>query len=194
MASYSRSVFVLTIFLAGVIMAAKAGRTSPAQPSHTIVKACSTAQYKDFCIGSLSSAPGALKADMKQLAVIAVKLSLKEAQDVSGYVVNMKKADQSSSGGLKDCVELFKDTVSELHDSLSRLKGIKKKKGSDVEDAVFDARAWLSAADTNVDTCFDGLSAHPDISRHLHTRSLYLSKLMSDALAVTHKLADKDDP
>ncbi|XP_057830218.2 pectinesterase inhibitor 6-like [Cryptomeria japonica] len=105
----------------------------------------------------------------------------------------MKKVDHSRSGGLEDCVELLKDTVSELHNSLSSLMSTEKK-GSDIEDSVSDARTWLSAAYTNPDTCFDGLSNHPDISALIQRRSLYLSKLMSNALAVTAKLADEDDP
>ncbi|GLJ15935.1 hypothetical protein SUGI_0263360 [Cryptomeria japonica] len=159
MASYSKSAFILTIFFAGAIMAAKAGRVSPPPPSPTIVKACSTAQYKDLCIGSLSSAPGALKADMKELAMIAVKLASKKRM-------------------------IF----------LAMFLMSTEKKGSDIEDSVSDARTWLSAAYTNPDTCFDGLSNHPDISALIQRRSLYLSKLMSNALAVTAKLADEDDP
>ncbi|KAH9320530.1 hypothetical protein KI387_015169, partial [Taxus chinensis] len=97
------------------------------------------------------------KANMKELAGIAVQLSFNEAQKVSTYVVGMKKIEKMrsliSSQALTDCVELFQDTVTQLQSALTNLNGKGRKMSH-----ISETRLLLSAAGTNTETCIDGLS------------------------------------
>ncbi|GLJ13891.1 hypothetical protein SUGI_0221940 [Cryptomeria japonica] len=161
-----------------------------ADPSDTIIKACSNALYRDFCISSLSKAPGALEADLTQLSVIAVNLCIEEAKPVCDFIVDLRERNPNLSA-LEDCMELLEDTRDRLHDSESELRQLS---GANLMEYMSDVQTWLSAVETNQETCVTGLQetqASETMVSTVKVKTDNLTMLISDALAVVNKLGEQ---
>jgi pectinesterase inhibitor-like protein len=152
--------------------------------------ACNGSLYRNVCISSLSSYPGASSANLSELAGIAVVLSLNEAEQVSDYIADLK--NRSNDGGdrdaLQDCVELYQDTVAQLNTSASKLENMNS---NSFANDIADVQTWISAALTNPSTCIDGLGeANKNIVPVVNAKTEKSTEFMSNALAVINKLSD----
>lgn len=152
--------------------------------------ACNGSLYRNVCISSLSSYPGAANANLSQLAGIAVVLSLNEAEQVSDYIADLKNKSNNGSDrqALQDCVELYQDTVQQLNSSASKLENMNS---NSFADDIADVQTWVSAALTNPSTCLDGLGgANKNIVPVVNAKTEKSTEFMSNALAVINKLSD----
>uniref|UniRef100_A0A0C9S3G4 pectinesterase n=1 Tax=Wollemia nobilis TaxID=56998 RepID=A0A0C9S3G4_9CONI len=163
--------------------------TPPPATSNTILVACDGSTYRDLCISSLSSYPGASSANMTELSWIAVQLSLDESQRATDYMdkLSRKATDKKEKSALEDCVELFGDTLEQLNNSLSALRKLDSKS---FQEVIGDVQTWVSAALTNPSTCVDGFQeVNPNLVPVLKARTENVTEFMSNALAVINKLA-----
>nr|QIR83196.1 pectin methylesterase inhibitor 2 [Cunninghamia lanceolata] len=163
--------------------------TSPVV-SATIVMACDTALYRNVCISTLSSYPGASHANLTQLAGIAVELCLDEAKKAYEFVGNLRaqSVNKSDQNALKDCVDLLKDTGDQLNSSLSTLTHLSS--GS-FQSEIGDIQTWVSAALTNPATCIDGLQeVNANMVPVIKAKTENVTEYMSNALAVINKLSE----
>ncbi|GLJ13892.1 hypothetical protein SUGI_0221950 [Cryptomeria japonica] len=156
--------------------------------SDTIIKACNDSLDRDFCISSLSKAPGALQADLAHLSVIAVHLCIEEVKPVYDFIVDLRERNPNVSG-LKDCVELLEDTRDELHDSESKLRRLSD---ANFNEYMADVMTWLSGGETNQDNCVSGLQeTHVSLLSAVKAKTDYLAMLIDDALLVVNNVADQ---
>jgi len=166
--------------------------TPPSSPvvSQTIIMACNGSLYRNVCISSLASYPGASRANLSELAGISVALSLDEAERVTNYIADLKNKsnDSKDSNALQDCVELFQDTVEQLNTSVSKLAHMDS---NSFANDIADVQTWVSAALTNPSTCLDGLGeANKNMVPVVNSKTEKSTEFMSNALAVINKLSD----
>eukprot|EP01018_Ginkgo_biloba_P027978 Gb_01420 [translate_table: standard] len=158
-------------------------------PSDTIIKACNRCMYRQLCISSLSSYPGGLQANLTELSVIGVELSLHEAKQVSEFVVDQSRraVNEKEVAALKDCVDLFDDVLDQLNSSISELRSLNS--GS-MSDQIGNVQTWLSAALTDPSTCLDGLqdSSNGNLTSVMKQKTENVTELMSNALAIVNSL------
>ncbi|KAH7668658.1 Pectinesterase protein [Dioscorea alata] len=106
----------------------------------------------NLCNNSLSSVPKSHKSDLRGLALISLKLSIKNATHVKSQVKKLLKAtpanDTYMRSCLESCEELYSDAISALRDSV---KAIKAKR---FDDAI----TYLSSVVDDPQTCEDGFS------------------------------------
>ncbi|GLJ13898.1 hypothetical protein SUGI_0222060 [Cryptomeria japonica] len=157
--------------------------------SDIIIKACNDSSDRDFCISSLSKAPGALQANLTQLSVIANGLCIEEGKPVYDFLVRVQKRHPKFSSALGDCVLFLFETrlwynntgidLSELSDS-------------NFYDNIQFVQVGLKAAIAFQDDCVAGLNrTHAPITviSSFKSRTDHLTMVTDDALAVVNLLA-----
>ncbi|GLJ13895.1 hypothetical protein SUGI_0222000 [Cryptomeria japonica] len=182
--------FRSSLYLWAIMFFAINGVWAATSTSDTIIKACNDSSDRDFCISSLSKAPGALQADLTQLSVIAVNLCIEEVKLVYDFIVDLRERNPNVSG-IKDCVELLEDTRDELQDSESKLRRLSN---ANLNEYIADVLTWLSDGETNQDTCVTGLletRASETLLSAVKAKTDYLAKLIDDALVVVNNIADQ---
>lgn len=146
---------------------------------------CNKTLYYDACNSSLTSNPASARANMSELAKIAVESSLEIAKGAADL---SRKLKGTGGGGVFEvCVEVLQSTVDELNDSLSvvaRPNWIHRRE---------DVKSWLSAALTNPTTCIEGFEdLDENIPTSLKKMVDSLSKLVSNALAIFNYIAAEE--
>nr|QIR83195.1 pectin methylesterase inhibitor 1 [Cunninghamia lanceolata] len=144
--------------------------------SDLIESVCNKTLYFEACNSSLSSYPAAARANMPELARIAVEVSLKDAKGTADL---SRKLKGNADGALQVCVEVLQNTVDELNASISVFARPNWKRRTE------DVKAWLSAALTYPSTCIEGFE---DVDEHmpvsLKQKLDNLSQLISNSLAI----------
>ncbi|GLJ13893.1 hypothetical protein SUGI_0221960 [Cryptomeria japonica] len=88
-------------------------------------------------------------------------------------------------------MELLEDTRDRLHDSESELRQLS---GANLMEYMSDVQTWLSAVETNQETCVTGLQeteASETMVSTVKVKTDNLTMLISDALAVVNKLGEQ---
>ncbi|GLJ08356.1 hypothetical protein SUGI_0087140 [Cryptomeria japonica] len=114
-----------------------------------IDSSCKKTPYPEVCVSALQSYEGA---NSKNLAHITVKASLHRAQ--KAYSSTLKAASEFPElMAFEDCIGLFVDVVDHVNRSMAEVPGL------DVNPSkaqIANAKTWISAALTDVETCLDG--------------------------------------
>lgn len=118
-----------------------------------------------------------------------VKLSIKavKAADAKAHRLSRPGLDQRQRGALKDCFELFHDTLDELHNTLSDLKNATF---MSIPQYASDLETLLSAAITNQYTCIDSFShSKGNLKQRLLGGLQNVSHLVINSLAMVKNIS-----
>lgn len=114
-----------------------------------IDSSCKKTPYPEACVSAMQSYEGA---NSTNLAHITVKASLHRAQEA--YSSTLKAASEFPElMAFEDCIDLFIDAVEHANRSMAEVPGL------DVNPSkaqIANAKTWISAALTDVETCLDG--------------------------------------
>lgn len=147
---------------------------------------CQTTPHPNQCKYHLSGGPhdhGPLhRSDFRMLALQAVTRNANEAQ---GCAKNLGKMCRTNAAKAvwNDCYKLLNDTVFQLNQTVT---GLKNNQSSD-----FDAQTWLSAALTNLQTCFAGCDERNLTDFAAPIKSSNLTEMISNTLAINHMFLNK---
>ncbi|XP_027098794.1 pectinesterase inhibitor 6-like [Coffea arabica] len=156
--------------------------------------ACSVTRYPDLCIHSLASYSNSAKRDPRKWARAGVSVTISEAKLASQYLARLESRNTTRGrdrAALSDCIELFQDTLDNLHGSLGALRNFT---GQGFDSQMRSAISWLSAALTDQNTCLDGFSGQDREDKMkqiqlLQKRVLNTTYMTSNALALVNRLA-----
>lgn len=184
--------FLISIFIVVIIvLVAPCSHTSAAENGQTYVRdACSVTQYTEVCIHSLASFSNTAKQDPRKWARAGVSVTIGEAKRVAAYLAKLKKT--GGGGGSRgrnrvavlDCIDLFQDTLDNLHRSLGVLRELT---GQNFQSQLEDVTTWISASLTDEDTCLEGFRSRNQY-KLLKNQVLNTTYVTSNALALVNKL------
>lgn len=141
-----------------------------------------TPKTKDLCVEVLSSDPvRSPDADLKDLAIISLRVAAKNASSMLGDVKNMiddVDLDPEVQQGLADCKETILDAESQLEDTIASL----------LAEDDDDGQTWLKAALAAITTCDDSIPGNDDV---LSVKSAVFRQLCNIAVALTKALPPK---
>lgn len=195
MAFRNITVLISTFIMVIVLASAENGETY-------VRDACSVTQYTEVCIHSLASFSNTAKRDPRIWARAGISVTIGEAKRVAAYLAKLKNRKRGrgrrSRGrnnrnrnqvAFLDCINLFQDTLDNLHRSLGVLRELGA--GQNFQSQMEDVTTWISAALTDEDTCLEGFT-NTDSSRNqyklLQKQVLNTTYVTSNALALVNKL------
>ncbi|KAH9619518.1 hypothetical protein KSS87_013360 [Heliosperma pusillum] len=111
---------------------------------------CKTTPYPNVCLNSLKlSISLNIPGDLLNLILIALENTISEVTKLSTIFATTTQYNliENQRGAIQDCKELHLISLNALKKSVPKIKASK----------ISDARAFLSAALTNKDTCLEGL-------------------------------------
>ncbi|KAF3795736.1 Pectinesterase 3 [Nymphaea thermarum] len=148
--------------------------------------ACDGTLYPELCVSTLSTLPNLAKKSLPDLichTVETVEKDVEQSSSSCNSIYKKRKLDFRQRVALADCKELFSDTLQELNVTVKDLRSVINSNRSD------EALTLLSAAMTNQYTCLDGFAYSNHSIRHFIEGGLHnISKLLSNSLALTHKI------
>ncbi|EHA8589485.1 putative invertase inhibitor [Cocos nucifera] len=112
----------------------------------SVTETCKAIDFDyDFCVATLSAAPGSASADTQGLAIIASNLTKANATSTESTIsiLLQKTKDTKTSRCLSSCSTMYSDLVDTLNDTISAIKSKR----------YFDANIYLSAAVGVGDDC-----------------------------------------
>lgn len=191
--AFPKITFLISMLVMVIVLAS-------AENGETYVRdACSVTQYTEVCIHSLASFSNTAKRDPRIWARAGVSVTIGEAKRATAYLAKLK--NKKTGGGRRrnnhnrnqvavlDCIDLFQDTLDNLHRSLGVLREVGA--GHDFQSQMEDVTTWISAAITDEDTCLEGFT-NTDSSRNryelLQKQVLNTTYATSNALALVNKL------
>ncbi|XP_022730815.1 probable pectinesterase/pectinesterase inhibitor 12 [Durio zibethinus] len=146
---------------------------------------CQTTPYPDACFDSLKLS---ISIDVSPNRVNYLLQTLHSALSEAGKLTNLFSNAGSANivekqrGTMQDCKDLHQITLSSLNKSISRIQAGDSRK-------LDDARAYLSAALTNKDTCLEGLDSASGPLKPTLVKSLFSTyEHVSNSLAMLPKL------
>ncbi|XP_019164642.1 PREDICTED: 21 kDa protein-like [Ipomoea nil] len=164
-----------------------------------IRNSCETTLYPQLCYASLSGYASAVQRDTGRLARVAIGVSLKKAKRMAAYVNNLSRqadygADHRGAAALHDCFSTLGDSVDQMRDSLQQMKQLGG--GGGAEELRFqlsNVQTWMSAAETNEDTCVDGFDdvAEGPLKSDVYDGIVKVKQVTSNALALVNAFANK---
>ncbi|KAL3631408.1 hypothetical protein CASFOL_024392 [Castilleja foliolosa] len=163
-----------------------------AAANELIINTCNCTQYQELCRQSLAPYARLLSNKPSHLAYVAVRVTMKDAKNVFGYVQELKANYTNIAGGaLEDCAENLDGLVDQIRDSLKETRWLfaANKPSQGVDDFHFhvsNVQTWMSAALTDEDTCADELQYldEPLIRSYVANRISRVQGLLSNALAL----------
>ncbi|XP_027122345.1 pectinesterase 1-like [Coffea arabica] len=166
----------------------------PASDSGESLKTvCAVTQYLDSCINSISALNDPPKSDPVHFFNLSLQVSQRELASLASLPKTLisKSNDRRAESALKDCVNLFDDSLSQLNRSAELMKvavvGPAEKLLTEMR--ISDMQTWISAAMTDQDTCLDGLDEMGStVVDELRTRVHKSSEYMSISLAILNNL------
>lgn len=183
-----------TVLLIGLIYACiqftHGGESGPnrIRSSDLVLKVCNSTSHHNLCMSSFRPCAGHLRANMSELARIAVEVSRDEAIRVTQFAMDLdRSAEGNSLGALEDCRKLLNDTVEQLNSSVSVLaeQGWKQR--------IADLRTWLSGALTNPSTCVEGFEdMGVKMNENMKQKVERVTDLVSNALAIVSFVSDSE--
>nr|ABQ42392.1 pectin methylesterase-like protein [Taiwania cryptomerioides] len=158
--------------------------------SNAVKNACSSTLYQELCVSSISSYEGlSSQAGHMEILDAAVNVAINAVKKGQAHTRSLfsRDLDSRQRGALNDCMEMYDDTLDELHDTLS-----------DLHNATFlsmpkhaaDLETLLSAAITNQFTCLEGFTLckghlKQQVKGELHN----VSHLVSNSLATVGNIS-----
>ncbi|XP_078441165.1 pectinesterase-like [Wolffia australiana] len=131
-----------------------------------------------------------------QLAMSMAAVNATTSQVQTMFGAKSWKLTKRQKMGLKDCVEMFEEAMTELESVQFGLSSYDKEANSKVLSAhAADLRTWLSAAITNQEQCLDGLAedgSASSLTEEIAGGVQNVSALCSDALAMVTRMTGTD--
>lgn len=180
-------VAIIASVVAGVVVSNRnkggSGSGTGLQATNKALKAvCDITLYPATCISSLSSYTSTSNAGPKELANLAVTVALDEAKKASDWI--QKTYDSTHNMALLDCVELMNATIEQLNSSSAIVQSFDL---ASLQDETGDVQTWLSASQTNLGTCLDGLETmapNDQVKAQIQSTLNNLTEITSNALAI----------
>ncbi|XP_015580600.1 putative invertase inhibitor [Ricinus communis] len=104
----------------------------------------------EFCVTFLDANPMSKNATLEELVLISVELTISNSTNIKSYISQLlyqKNMDTYTRGALKDCLELYSNANSKLHEAIRDSMKLKD---------YFKANLDVSAAMDSSSTCEDG--------------------------------------
>nr|QIR83186.1 pectin methylesterase 28 [Cunninghamia lanceolata] len=185
--------FLFTVLASVLIVGAVIGSSKhDKETSNALKEVCSSTLHPELCVSSISSYGGlSSKAGHMEIVESAVRVGISAVEKIKGHVRRLSRPglDFRQRGALKDCMEIFEDTLDELHDTLTELQNttfLSMPKHAD------DLKTLLSGAITNQYTCLDGFHlCKGHLKQDLNAELLNISHLVSNSLAMVCNISDK---
>ncbi|XP_031502849.1 pectinesterase inhibitor 7-like [Nymphaea colorata] len=162
-----------------------------------IMTSCQATHYPEICYNSLQSYASLVRRRPRQLALIALSVSLDRARSMSAALSRMKAANRGSMsrrevGAMKDCLETLGDSVYLLKQSVKEMEGMGNTGNWGLQ--INDLQTWVSAALTDEDTCMEGFSGDgavdvAEIKSEVRSSILRVAQLTSNALDFINQLS-----
>ncbi|CAI0413748.1 unnamed protein product [Linum tenue] len=132
-------------------------------PSADFIRtSCKSTMYPMRCYRTLSPYASEIGSDPKKLAMKALNVTLKVTKSASKLMKRMSRIP-GVPAALADCVEEVEDAVDELGKSIGEMGGAPAQ-GPEFCRMIGDVQTWVSAAETDDDTCTDGFEEVPTVS------------------------------
>nr|QIR83164.1 pectin methylesterase 6 [Cunninghamia lanceolata] len=152
---------------------------------NAVKNACSSTLYPELCVSSISSYGGlASKAGSMEILRVAVNVAIDGVKKGQAHTRRLFSPDLDfrQRGALKDCMEMFDDTLDELHNTLSDLRNATF---MSMPKHAAGLETLLSAAITNQYTCLEGFTlCKGHLKRDLKGGLHNVSHLVSNSLAM----------
>ncbi|XP_014495046.1 pectinesterase inhibitor-like [Vigna radiata var. radiata] len=184
---FAKSLWVLALCVAVMTQQAAALDKSKGKPTGEketptgktlIKKVCSSSPTKDLCVQVLSSDALSTTANLKELAIISLRVAARNASGIladTKVLIDDDELDPDIQQGLADCKENILDAESQLEDTIAAL----------MVNSEGDAQLWLKAALAAIDTCDASIPGDDDI---LSVESAVFRKLCNIANSVIKQL------
>lgn len=175
------------IFFTFFLLSAKPAVSSTSQDLNlsNVKSLCQSTPYPDVCFDSLKlSVSIDICPETTCYAVQTLKNAVAEADKVQTLLLSITGITiiEKQKGAIQDCKDLHQITLSSLQKSISRVQSSKSQK-------IEDAKAFLSAALTNKNTCLEGLESASGILKNTLINSLQnLHKIVTNGLSIISKL------
>lgn len=164
-------------------------------PGPTINKACTTALYPSLCFTVLASVPS--PENVTTFHHFLEKMINQTVKDVASTQQNItdvstrRVLNMQETNALKDCLEMFEQTLYELREAIEDLHAFPSFTGY-FHVSYGNLKTLISAAMTNQNTCIDGFSELEEVDSeyqkglkgHLQRMLTPATRLMSNCLAV----------
>ncbi|KAE9598238.1 hypothetical protein Lal_00003986 [Lupinus albus] len=167
---------VLALFM--VVMSHQTGASEFNKGKTLINNLCNLSPTKDLCIQVLSSDETSSTADLRDLAVIALRVAASNASSIltdAKMLIDDVKLNPKVQQGLSDCKENILDAVDQLEDTTAAL----------LEDDNSQTQKWLKAALAAITTCDASIPGDDDV---LSVKSAQFRKLCNIAILLTKSL------
>nr|GLL32891.1 21 kDa protein-like [Ipomoea trifida] len=193
------SLSIYTVLLLGFAAAAPLDTAAPTpapggeeNDSEFIRTSCQSTLYPEICYNTMAPYASRVSQDRGRLARAAISLSLSGAKHTAAHFDNLSRlgADPEAAAALQDCSSAFSDSVDQMHDSLAQLKQLGGS-GEALKFQMSNVQTWMSAAETNEDTCADGFEGVVDgpLKTDVCDRVTKVKQVTSNALALVNYFA-----
>uniref|UniRef100_A0A7N0UY43 Pectinesterase inhibitor domain-containing protein n=1 Tax=Kalanchoe fedtschenkoi TaxID=63787 RepID=A0A7N0UY43_KALFE len=162
-----------------------------------IQSSCKKTLYSDLCVRSLTRFAPNRELSSRDLAHIALTVSLVKARYTRAYLLfvakKVKTASKRDTQAVHDCLSQITDGVDRLSQSIVELRHIARSgTQEDFEWCSSNIETWLSAALTDTETCLDEFPRHAMGGKAkliVKAKVLNVAQASSNALALFHRFA-----
>ncbi|XP_050262784.1 probable pectinesterase/pectinesterase inhibitor 12 [Quercus robur] len=155
------------------------------QSLSSIKSICKTTPYPDVCFDSLKLSIGIsinINPNIITYLLQTLQTAISESENLSNLFLDAGRHSniiEKQRGTIQDCKEVHQITLSALQRSVSRIHD-----ASNNKQKLADARAYLSAALTNKNTCLEGLDSasgplKPTLLNSIHDTYKHVSNSLS---------------
>ncbi|XP_057533792.1 pectinesterase inhibitor 9-like [Amaranthus tricolor] len=187
--------FSLSILLPGSVTSCQ--RCSRARAF--VILSCKTTRYPKMCEKSLSKYVNATNLSHRQLAQIALRVSLTEARFTRSYLMKMasrlKKDHWKESQAIGECIDQINDSVAQLRLSLRELNRCNDQVS--VDDFLWhmsNIETWASTALTDQINCaavFEGNARGKIVRSRVRAKVKDVTQVTSNALALLNRFVTR---
>lgn len=170
-------------------------------PSNFIKASCRATRYPSLCIDCLSAYANSIQQSERQLAEVALSVSLAKARSAAMFVVKLTRSARGLKPrelqAVKDCVDTMGDTMDQLRRSVRELGRAGRVPSQDFVWHVGNVQTWVSAALTNENTCLDGFAGPAmdgNVKGAIRARVVNVARVTSNALALVNRFAARHRP
>lgn len=184
-------------FISSVVLFALLFSTTNASSIDFIKSSCKATRYRTLCVKSLSIYASAIQESPKQLARIALDVSLTRMRLALKFVSKLSRAKGLKArqrAAVMDCLDNVGDSVYQLVESAWLLSRMGGRGSSKFLWQMMNVQSRVSAAMTDDYTCLDGLAARAGnwkLKAALRRRVVHVERVTSNALCLVILYARK---
>ncbi|XP_022141207.1 21 kDa protein-like [Momordica charantia] len=193
---------ILFFFLSTTLLPTSAVASSAVRPPKAhIRKACKPTPYPRLCEASLSLYASETKRTQQELCRAALVSSLKAAQNATSTISTifrrrgLSRPSPYEAEVIGDCTDNLKDSIDELRRASAAIKSLYRTQ--DVEFQISSIKTWVSAAETDVMTCTDGVNGdggrkvRSKVKSEVKKSTMNVIRQISNALSLINNLKYK---